>query len=102
MERFNGMKAMLLAARFAIFAGIIVGIVGAARVIGDGLETGSWQPAWILGWVVLGAMPYVGGTLTGRAMRGPGHQGLVTVALVTTLLGVAAVTIWVLDGMSRR
>lgn len=101
-DRSSGMRALLLAARFSILAGIIVGITGVAQVVAEGTESGRWEPGWAIGWVVLGALPYLGGTLTGRAVRGPGGRGLKAVGVVTTLLGVIAVTIWVLEGMSRR
>lgn len=96
------MRALLLAAKVSVLAGIVVAITGVARVVGEGIETGSWNTGWLVGWILLGALPFVGGTLTGQAVRGPDDQGLKSVAVVTTLLGVLVVSVWFLDGMSRQ
>lgn len=101
-DRSGRMKTLLLAARLAVLAGVIVAITGVGQVIAQGMETGEWEPARAIGWVVLGTLPYLGGTLTGQALRGPGDRGLKAVGIVTTLLGLVAVTIWILEGISRR
>lgn len=101
-DRSSGMKTLLLTARIAILAGLVVAITGLAQVVAEGMQTGAWEPARAVGWMVLGALPYVGGTLTGQALRGPGDKGLKAVCVVTTLFGVLAVAVWLLDGASRR
>lgn len=101
-DRSIGMRALVVAARLAILASVVVGIIGLSQVVGRGIETGEWEPALAVGWMMLGALPYVAGTLTGQALRGPGDEGLKAVCVVTTSFGVLAVALWILDGISRR
>lgn len=96
------LRALVMGGRFAILAGLVAGISGVGRVIADGIRTGTWDGPQLLGWAVLGALPYLGGWITGMRVRGPGNEGLRTVALVTIALGVLVAVIWVMAGLARQ